>query len=90
MVRPTALESPHGAVGKATSLIRSRGCSEHVGVHLEQSGSVTQRRVIRDRGATINAAPAPWKIVQTPGFVVIPYEAFTEAILLMALPTRGL
>jgi hypothetical protein len=24
----------------------------------------------------INAAPAPWKIVQTPGFVVIVYEAF--------------
>src|SRR6266699_5052388 len=25
----------------------------------------------------INAAPAPWKIVQTPGFIVIVYEAFT-------------
>src|ERR1700730_14453757 len=24
----------------------------------------------------INAAPAPWKIVQTPGFIVIVYEAF--------------
>src|SRR5438093_175541 len=25
----------------------------------------------------INAAPAPWKIVQTPGFIIIVYEAFT-------------
>ena len=25
----------------------------------------------------INAAPAPWKLVQTPGFIVIVYEAFT-------------
>jgi hypothetical protein len=25
----------------------------------------------------INAAPAPWRIVQTPGFIVIVYEAFT-------------
>jgi hypothetical protein len=24
----------------------------------------------------INAAPAPWKVVQTPGFIVIVYEAF--------------
>jgi hypothetical protein len=25
----------------------------------------------------INAAPAPWKLVQTPGFIVVIYEAFT-------------
>jgi hypothetical protein len=69
-VRATALESLRGAVDKATSFVRSRGVFEHVGVHLEPSGSFAQRRVIGERTATIGQGASDRAVYEpAPSFV---------------------
>ena len=53
--RPIALESLHGAVGKASSFIRSPGCPITSVFISKPSGSFAQRRAVAERAATIRA-----------------------------------
>ena len=79
MVPPTALESPHGAVGKTTSFLRSRGYSDRVGVHFEPSGSFAQRRVSGDRTARVGRTSSGRAVHEPAPSFVRPVSALRAA-----------